>query len=123
MRRLNGWQRIGIVLTVIWCVVGGLWIRGLVIDDMGAAATSEYAQCLAARSIQPDGSVPADTDWGPCRKRFDARWQRDVVDRWVEGLIFTVAYTFAPILIVWLVIYVLVAVGRWVAAGFALNRP
>jgi len=25
--RLNGWQRIGIVLSVVWAALGGLWER------------------------------------------------------------------------------------------------
>jgi hypothetical protein len=120
--RLNGWHRIGVVFSVLWCIAGGLWIRGLVIDDMGAAATSELRQCLSARSIQPDGRVPADTDWGPCNKTFYAHWDRDVGDKWIEGLAYTAAYTLVPMLVVWIIVYGLVAIGRWIAAGFALKK-
>jgi hypothetical protein len=63
---LNGWQRIGIVASVCWFIGGGLWINGLVIDALGASARDDYRRCLDARSIQPDGTVPKDTDWGPC---------------------------------------------------------
>lgn len=121
--RLNGWKRIGIVLSVLWCVAGGLWVRGLVINDMGAAVVSELKQCLDARSVQPDGRTPANTDWGPCNKTFEAHWSRDVGDKWVEGIAYTAIYTIVPMLIVWLVVYALVAIVRWIAFGFALNRP
>ena len=84
--RLSGWYRIGVVLSLLWCIAGGLWIRGLVIDDMGAAATSELSQCLSARSIQPDGTTPAETDWGPCNKAFYVHWARDVNEKWIETL-------------------------------------
>lgn len=116
---LNGWHRIGVILIVLWCVVGGLRIRSLVISDTGASASSELGRCLEARSVQPDGRVPADTDWGPCDKKFYADWKRDVQDRWIEGVAYTAAYTFIPIPILWLLVSGLTAVVRWVRAGFA----
>lgn len=113
--RLNGWQRIGVIASVSWFVIGGLWINSLVIADLGASATANYSACLSARSIQPDGSVPADTDWGPCSKKFAVDFPVAVADHWT----YAVVYTAIPIPIVWLIVYGMVGLVRWVRAGFA----
>jgi hypothetical protein len=80
--RLNGWQRIGIVASILWLVVGGFWINSLVIDDLSKFVLAAYGRCLESRSIQPDGSIPADTDWGPCQRKFEADWPVALKDHW-----------------------------------------
>jgi hypothetical protein len=32
------------------------------------------------------------------------------------------AYTLVPMLVVWIIVYGLVAIGRWIAAGFGLKK-
>ena len=115
---LNGWQRIGVVASICWFVVGGLWINGLVIDGLGAPARYEFNRCLVARSIQPDGTVPKDTDWGPCEERFSAAFVAATADHWF----YAAAYALIPIPIVWLLVYGLVALFRWIRAGFARRQ-
>jgi len=44
--RLNGWQRIGIVLSVVWVIGGGLWGNAIAIRDGGATAETEFGLCL-----------------------------------------------------------------------------
>ena len=116
--RLNGWQRIGVVLSVIWIVAGGLWTRSVLIESQGEFARTRYRMCLANHSIQPDGSIPADTDWKRCDRQFDADWKRDVTDHWdgVNGL--NAAFTLAPLLVAWLLVYAIVGLVRWIRAGF-----
>jgi hypothetical protein len=116
--RLNGWQRIGVIASVCWFIGGGLWINSIVIEDLGAPAVAEHRRCLDARSIQPDGTVPKDTDWGPCGVRFMAAYKAAVADHWS----YAAAYTLVPIPIIWLIVYGLVGFERWVRAGFA-RRP
>lgn len=52
--RLNGWQRIGVVASICWFLVGGFWSIGFVMDDLSASVRAEYGYCLDARSAQPD---------------------------------------------------------------------
>ena len=115
--RLNAWQRIGVVLSVLWVVAGGLFIRGAVMDELGAPAEARLKACLAAHSTQPDGTVPADTDWGPCNQRFYAEWDRLVRDDHVNGL--AVVWTCGLLAAAWLLAYGLVGLVRWIRAGFA----
>jgi len=112
--RLNGWQRIGLVLTICWIVGGGLWVNGMVIDAMGANVRSELQRCLDARSIQPDGTVPKDTDWGLCTRRFDAEFIPAVANHWTYAIV----YTLVPIPLAWGLVYALAGLGRWIAVGF-----
>jgi hypothetical protein len=112
--RLHGWQRIGIVASILWLVAGGLWINSLVIDDLGKFVVAAYSRCPESRSIQPDGSIPADTDWGPCNRKFNADWPVALKNHWT----ITAAYTLIPIPLAWLIIYGLVALVRWIKAGF-----
>jgi hypothetical protein len=111
--RLGGWQRIGVVASVCWIIGGGQWINGLVIDELSAPASKELRGCLAARSIQPDGPIPIDSDWGPCFERFSVAFRAAVAGHWV----YAAAVTLILIPIVWLVVYGLVVLIRWVRAN------
>ena len=64
--------------------------------------------------MQPDGSVPKDTDWGPCNSKFSRDFPIAAENRWF----YTMAYTLIPVPIVWLLIYAVVGLVRWVRAGF-----
>jgi hypothetical protein len=114
MKALNGWQRIGIVLSVLWAIVGFFWGNSIAIDALGSSVSASYRRCLEQRSIQPDGTVPKDTDWKPCEIAFNRDWGPAVNDHWS----YAAASAFIPILIAWLVVYFFVALGRWIAAGF-----
>jgi hypothetical protein len=117
MVRLNGWQRIGVLLSVVWIVVGCLYIRSVVMDTLGAPAVYQLRACLDAHSTKPDGTVPADTDWGPCNRRFEAEWKREVQDNYVNGL--AAVWTGGLLAAAWLLVYVLVGLIRWIGARFA----
>jgi hypothetical protein len=40
--RLNGWQRIGIVLSVLWAIVGGLWGYHIATQEAVATPAAHY---------------------------------------------------------------------------------
>ena len=44
--RLNGWQRIGVVVSVVWMIGGTIWGVGF-IGEHSATALSTYKLCLA----------------------------------------------------------------------------
>jgi hypothetical protein len=108
---LNGWQRIGIVASICWIVIGGLWIRGNVFDDLAAPATAVYRNCIS----KPEYIIE------DCDRKYDAAW-RPIADHWDRIWYYTAAYTLIPIPIVWLIVYGLVGLVRWIKAGFA-PRP
>jgi hypothetical protein len=45
--RLNGWQRIGIVLSVVWAIVGGLW--GM--KQAVAPAWRQFNACMSLPNV------------------------------------------------------------------------
>jgi len=118
--QLNGWQRIGVVLSVVWIVAGGLWTRSVVIESQGESAVASRRACLNRHSIQPDGSPPAAPDWrSQCDRQFDADWNRDVTDHWDRVNVLNAVFTLAPLLLAWLLVYAIVGTVRWIRAGFA----
>ncbi len=116
--RLNGWQRIGFVLTVIWVIVGGFWFNHRSVDRQGANVIAAHQRCLAELSAQPDGTMPSDTDWGTCDRAFARDWSPAVADHWLDAAI----YTFAPIPFAWLILYGFVALGRRMSGEFSSQQ-
>jgi uncharacterized membrane protein len=100
--RLNGWQRLGIVASVIWIFVGGFLGNSLGIHE-GDWAVSMYKLCLHASP-----------DWNTCSKIFDRDYVEAVQYHWYYAAILA----FVPIPIAWLVGWGFVALVRWVRSGF-----
>ena len=115
--RLNGWQRIGIVASVVWVIGGGFWGNTVGLSQ-GDYVKLTLEQCLAARSIQPDGTIPRDADWGPCYAKFEKDWPEAVKDHWY----YAAAFAFIPIPLAWLVVWGMVSLARWIRAGFSRQQ-
>jgi hypothetical protein len=111
--RLNGWQRIGIAASCLWAV-GGAFLGNNIGLHEGDWVVDAYRHCLATRSVQPDGSVPADTDWAPCRQAFDRDWPGAISIHWLYAAI--VGLVSIPL--GWLIVYGVIVLVRWIRAGF-----
>ena len=103
---MNGWKRIGIILSVLWITGGGIWTRGVVMREMGSSAKAQLHTCTTLH--------PNDTD--PCFAKFDADWGRDVTDAGINT--YNAIFTFVPLLLAWVLFYVVAGLTRWVIAGF-----
>ena len=90
--RLNGWQRIGVVLALVWMVIGGSWGWRHAYDK----ADAEFRVCIAG--IKTVADVQA------CR---DTRFRAISVPRGVSAAIVALA----PLTVVGLLIYGLVSPG------------
>jgi hypothetical protein len=122
--RLNGWQRIGIVLSVVWILsVGG---RGA-LEYLQGSGEPYYAMRFLpalgedyyfADSIQIPVPPPKDTHVGSFVTFEEARGFR-IEHHFRIG--YLVAAVFAPVVLLWLFAYLSVFVVRWVRAGFKRN--
>ncbi len=101
--RLNGWQRIGIVLSVIWIFVGGFWGNNIGIHQ-GDWAVSMLGSCY---DIRPN-------DWASCQREFHTNFSEAVKYHWYAAAFLA----FVPTPIAWLIVYGVVAPIRWIRRGF-----
>lgn len=92
--RLNGWQRIGIVLSVVWAIAVIVWDTLEVIRHKRL-----LSQCLSG----------ADPVMNYCARTYEVPW-------FMNAMIVLAAL--APIPIAWLLVWGLVALVRWVRRGF-----
>ena len=104
--RLNGWQRIGIVASVLWVISGGLWGNSVGLSQ-GDYVAEAYKRCLAAHLGQSDDSAA-------CSAEFKKDWPEAIKYHWH----YAAAFAFIPIPLAWLAVWGLVSLVRWVRAGF-----
>jgi hypothetical protein len=115
---MRGWVRIGIVLSVLWFFGFGWWLRQADFDN--ARMTAGYDTCSIIYNMHRDAPVhsnpPLDRvvkEFDNCLERVGARFMRVASPMW--GIIVVDALSLA---LLWLVAWMVVAVGRWVKAGF-----
>jgi hypothetical protein len=99
-RRLHGCARIGIVLSVVWAIIGGIWALNWLYQPV----YQNYAICQTLISATPSDCLQLFQN-----QLAEAR-QRRVTVVAVVGL--------GPIPIAWLLICALVALVRWIRRGF-----
>ena len=92
MRGLNGWQRIGIILSVLWVLVGA-WLAQ---QAVYAPVRAGHSKCISL-GVSPT-ICKAELDKGIARKKEE-----------LPGAI--AVFALAPIILVWLI--------AWVALGEA----
>jgi uncharacterized protein len=97
--RLNGWQRIGVILSVVWIVIGGSWGWRHAYDKPDA----EFRTCIAA--------VKSVADVHACREK---RFRALAVPRSVSAAVVALA----PLTVVWLFIYGFVWLVRRMKRAF-----
>jgi hypothetical protein len=104
--RLNGWQRIGIVASVIWAIGAPIYMDGAAERDADDRFGRVYGSCRDVPTNDPE----------QCLKRASA------ASASVPRYQFTSAngafVALAPIPLGWLLAYALVYLVRWIGAGF-----
>ena len=101
--RLNGWQRIGIILSVIWLVVGPIVALKTLYDPIYA----EFLRCFELMGGSPGGGIH-------CEQIRDEALAYADTQKTSKILIVALA----PIPIVWLLIYGVIGLVRWIRRGF-----
>jgi hypothetical protein len=105
--RLNGWQRIGIVASVIWAVGAPIYMDNTAERDAYHRWFSAYDLCRDVPTNEPE----------VCVQRVSKA--HDNVPRYHFTSANGAFVALAPIPLGWLLAYALVYLMRWIRAGFA----
>jgi hypothetical protein len=132
--RLNGWQRLGIIASVVWMLVGT--VLTIIWYENEHQRTTDHALDICWRSADrvreqrfrslDERHLPLGAELEASRKSIQDAMDQEYgacADRvWVDypypGLSKPIAVPLIALGIAWLLVYGLVGLGRWVAAGF-----
>jgi hypothetical protein len=104
--RLNGWQRIGIVASVIWAIGAPIYLDHAAQQEAMEVFGHYYEACRDNPSNEPER----------CFER--ARRAYDLVTRYPLLSANGAVAALVPVGLGWLLAYALVYLVRWVRAGF-----
>ena len=110
MRSLNIWQRLGIVVSVLWLVGGGIWQRTYDVDRASTMMQSQYLPCSEAASQLGAGAQVANEK---CMSEALKTFNIFLEGSWGNVAVFAIG----PILLAWLLAYLILRTVRWVLAG------
>lgn len=105
--KLNGWHRLGIIASVLWILIGGCCGNESAFRQ-GDAAVDAYIRCSDLPYI-PDSR---------CSAEFQTDYAAATADHWLVAAI----YAFVPVVLAWLLAWIILALTRWVRRGFLLAK-
>jgi hypothetical protein len=117
MRRLNVWQRFGVVVSALWIVGGGIWQRNSDVSLADRMAFYTYQDCKDLPHTEPPlGTSPAlaadpSIDW--CATNTQAARDSVMKESWSN----VADLALFPVPVGWALAYVLLGIARWVLAG------
>jgi hypothetical protein len=105
--RLNGWQRIGIVASVIWAIGAPIYLDHSAEQKATEWFGASYELCRNNPSSDPNRCLEL------------ASRQYDLVERYSLLSANGAVAALVPVGLGWLLAYALVYLVRWIRAGFA----
>ncbi len=90
MARLNMWQRLGVVLSVLWILGGGYWARTADLDAAQSWKETNYRKCI---ELTPDH---------PCLTEADKAADLFLASSWE----YIAVFVFGTLLLSWFVGYI-----------------
>ena len=102
--RFRGWQRIGIGLSLIWLLATSTWFFQYVPAANGPGIASVYLQCIAQPKPFRD-NCKAKAEW------FSQEERAELEAAWVWAVLL-------PILVGWLLAYIVMWTVRRIRRGF-----
>ena len=123
-KQLNGWQRIGVVLSVLWAIGGSFWGYTIGYHESGDSDRDfqvcwDGAQNWYQNQYQIQGTPRYKAsdlirDQGKCRTEYD-KVKKDATS---TGTLYAALLAVLPIPLGWLAIYKFIALLRWIREGF-----
>ena len=102
--RLNGWQRIGLVLSVLWAFGAAIHERNKQVNAANELFQSQYRICLEQANAVKN-----------CHDNVSLQAAMDATAYWPD----VAFYAFGPVIAGWLVVLITLKTFRWVSAGFS----
>jgi hypothetical protein len=102
--RLNGWQRIGLVLSVLWALGAGIHERNKQANAANELFQSQYRMCL-------EQADPVKN----CNDTVSLQAAMDATAYWPN----VAFYAFGPVIAGWFVVLITIRTFRWVSDGFS----
>jgi len=111
--RLNGWQRIGVVLSCCWAIaVCGIFLA----EKLSATAKRPLTYEEVIKDPNFQGLPPIEQE-KVLAALPELAAQREMKAR--KDLLLGTLVVFVPILTAWLAVYAIIAIVKWVRKGFA----
>lgn len=105
--RLNGWQRIGVVLSVIWALGSAIHVRQEQVANGYRLYQLQQSTCL-------NGDISKSRE---CSEKHPLQEAMDASVQWSDVAFFA----FGPVTAGWLALWIAVGVFRWIKLGFVEN--
>jgi len=110
---LNGWQRIGIGLSIVWAVGAAVYQRNADLDRSKSFVDYAFRVCTDAKELAHD------TDLKSCLQEREKH-----TEIWLEGSWGNVAIlSLVPIPLAWIAVYILLGFWRGAVIGFHAVVP
>jgi hypothetical protein len=107
MAKLNGWKRVGIVVSILWILAAGIYTHGFAEKRDSDIHNTFVQECLAPprmkEALYTDCIKGAD-DWALGAYRYE----------WIEAA----GVAFVPVPLGWALVYLALLLARWTRRGF-----
>jgi hypothetical protein len=121
LKRLNGWQRIGVVLSVMWALYGLYWGEEFGLHQ-GDWTNVVYESCMDSAqkktwnkdNFNNPNWEQYSKDSAACEQTRDKDWKDSIQYHWYYAAICSLV----PIPLAWGIVCGLIALVKWVRRGF-----
>jgi hypothetical protein len=123
LNRLNGWQRIGVVLSVVWALCGAYWGEEFGLHQ-GDWTGPVYGSCMDSAQKKTWDEHYNRPNWEQYEKDIAACEQSRERD-WKASVQYHRYYAeicaLVPVPLGWGVVYGLIALVKWIRRGFKVS--
>jgi hypothetical protein len=116
--RLSGWKRIGIVVSVVWMLVGSIWFWSQMTEQAASFAT------IAVKACQLKNGFSSSNRAEDCLQVYNKSYDQmlDPAAKALTPIGAGAVYAFVVLVVAWLALWIVLVVVRWVRAGF-VHQP
>jgi hypothetical protein len=123
--KLGGWQRIGVILSVLWFIGFGVFMFEHEFSGHSDFRMWQLGNCVKIAEWRRESLQPSDAsrdaqierDLKDCSDRASAFFTKQVGDLW-SNLWILLLIDLASIALAWLLVWIVVSLVRWVSRGF-----